>query len=68
LKHFSGPRRLTKLVHIILVTEWSVSHETKKHIDTKKVDIQPPGTNLYLKYEFIPATPATAVGKTGQPT
>ena len=28
----------TLWVHIILVTEWSVSHEMKKtHIDTKKV-------------------------------
>jgi hypothetical protein len=32
------------------------------------MDIQPPGTNLYFKYEFVPATPATAVGKTQQPT
>jgi hypothetical protein len=32
------------------------------------LDIQPPGINLYLKYEFVLATPATAVGKTRQPT
>jgi hypothetical protein len=29
-----------------------------------RMDIQPPGTNLYFKYKFVPATPATAVGKT----
>ncbi len=32
------------------------------------LDIQPPGTNSYFKYEFVPATPATAVGETRQPT
>jgi hypothetical protein len=36
--------------------------------DFSKVDIQPPGTNLYFKYEFVPATLATAVVKTQQPT
>ncbi len=25
------------------------------------LDIQPPGTYPYLEYEFVPATPATAV-------
>jgi hypothetical protein len=25
------------------------------------LDIQPPGTNLYLEYKFVPATPVTAV-------
>jgi hypothetical protein len=25
------------------------------------MDIQPPGTNSYLEYEFVPATPTTAV-------
>jgi hypothetical protein len=32
------------------------------------VDIQPPGTNPYFRYEFVPATTATAVGVTRQPT
>ncbi len=32
------------------------------------VDIQPPGANLYFKYEFVPATPGTAVVETRQPT
>ncbi len=38
------------------------------HIPIFSKDIQPPGTNLYFKYEFVPATPATAFGKTRQPT
>jgi hypothetical protein len=36
--------------------------------DGSNMDIQPPGMNLYFKYEFVPATPATAVGETRQPT
>jgi ubiquilin len=32
------------------------------------LDIQPPGTNSYFKYKFVPAMPATAVGETRQPT
>jgi hypothetical protein len=36
--------------------------------DGQLLDIQPPGTNLYFKYEFVLATPAIAVGETRQST
>ncbi len=41
---------------------------TKKVFNLNNMDIQPPGTNSYFKYEFVPATPTTAVGETRQPT
>jgi hypothetical protein len=34
----------------------------------KYLDILSLGTNSYFKYEFVPATPVTAVGETRQPT